>query len=121
MAVSTDLNALSVLEFAVRWLKVKHVVVCGHYGCGGVNAALTQQEFGLMDNWLRNIKDIYSSNSSIFERLEDPKKRQDLLTELNVAKSVYNVCHTRIVQNAWQQGQELQVHGWCYRYVNLVT
>ncbi|EQC39342.1 carbonic anhydrase [Saprolegnia diclina VS20] len=113
--LSTDLNALSVLEYAVNVLKVKHVIVCGHYGCGGVNAALSQQEFGLVDNWLRSIKDIYSDNTAVFERLSDDKKKSDLLTELNVAKSVYNVCHTRIVQNAWQRDQELQVHGWCYR------
>ncbi|ETV65907.1 hypothetical protein H257_17461 [Aphanomyces astaci] len=113
--ISTDLNALSVLEYAVAVLKVKHVVVCGHYGCGGVNAALTQQEFGLVDNWLRNIKDLYITNHQQFERITDEKERQDLMTELNVAKSVYNICHTRIVQNAWLRGQELNVHGWCYR------
>ncbi|KAF0753099.1 hypothetical protein AaE_005821 [Aphanomyces astaci] len=87
----------------------------GHYGCGGVNAALTQQEFGLVDNWLRNIKDLYITNHQQFERITDEKERQDLMTELNVAKSVYNICHTRIVQNAWLRGQELNVHGWCYR------
>ncbi|KAH9087002.1 hypothetical protein Ae201684P_000417 [Aphanomyces euteiches] len=114
-SVCTDLNALSVLEFAVTVLKVKHIIVCGHYGCGGVNAAMTQKEFGLVDNWLRNIKDLYISNSNILERVSELKDRQDLLTELNVAKSVYNVCHTRIVQNAWLNGQELYVHGLCYR------
>ncbi|CAK4079693.1 unnamed protein product [Aphanomyces euteiches] len=113
--VSTDMNALSVLEYAVTVLKVKHIIVCGHYGCGGVNAAMTQKEFGLVDNWLRNIKDLYISNSNILDRVHELKDRQDLLTELNVAKSVYNVCHTRIVQNAWLQGQELYVHGLCYR------
>ncbi|ETW03005.1 hypothetical protein H310_05441 [Aphanomyces invadans] len=112
---NTDLNALSVLEYAVKYLKVKHIVVCGHYGCGGVNAALTQKEFGLVDNWLRNIKDLYITNQEHFESITDEKERQDLMTELNVAKSVYNVCHTRIVQNAWLEGQELNVHGWCYR------
>ncbi|KAF0753098.1 hypothetical protein AaE_005820 [Aphanomyces astaci] len=113
--VSTDLNALSVLEYAVTALKVKHIIVCGHYGCGGVNAAMTQKEFGLVDNWLRSIKDIYSDNANVLGRISDDKKRSDLLTELNVAKAVYNVCHTRIVQTAWQSGQELHIHGWCYR------
>ncbi|CAK4715246.1 unnamed protein product [Aphanomyces euteiches] len=107
--LSTDLNALSVLEYAVQALKVRHIIVCGHYGCGGVNAAMTQKEFGLVDNWLRSIKDIYSDNSNVLDRISDDKKRSDLLTELNVAKAVYNVCHTRIVQNAWQNGQELHV------------
>ncbi|RHZ22038.1 hypothetical protein DYB26_000970 [Aphanomyces astaci] len=111
----TDLNALSVLEYAVTALKVKHIIVCGHYGCGGVNAAMTQKEFGLVDNWLRSIKDIYSDNANVLGRISDDKKRSDLLTELNVAKAVYNVCHTRIVQTAWQSGQELHIHGWCYR------
>ncbi|RHY32136.1 hypothetical protein DYB32_002830 [Aphanomyces invadans] len=141
--VSTDLNALSVLEYAVTALKVKHIIVCtstqspefwqvnrflgGHYGCGGVHAAMTQKEFGLVDNWLRSIKDIYSDNANVLGRtlvrvvfggsscvkgISDEKKRSDLLTELNVAKAVYNVCHTRIVQNAWQSGQELHIHGW---------
>ncbi|KAF0689596.1 Aste57867_18968 [Aphanomyces stellatus] len=113
--LSSDMNALSVLEYAVHALKVKHIIVCGHYGCGGVNAAMSQKEFGLVDNWLRSIKDIYSDNSTVLDRISDDKKRSDLLTELNVAKAVYNVCHTRIVQNAWQSGQELHVHGWCYR------
>ncbi|ETW03006.1 hypothetical protein H310_05442 [Aphanomyces invadans] len=113
--LSTDLNALSVLEYAVTALKVKHIIVCGHYGCGGVHAAMTQKEFGLVDNWLRSIKDIYSDNANVLGRISDEKKRSDLLTELNVAKAVYNVCHTRIVQNAWQSGQELHIHGWCYR------
>ncbi|KAF0689595.1 Aste57867_18967 [Aphanomyces stellatus] len=113
--INSDLNALSVLEYAVTALKVKHVIVCGHYGCGGVNAAMSQQEFGLVDNWLRSIKDLYIDNADALDSISDPKQRSDLLTELNVAKSVYNVCHTRIVQNAWQAGQELHVHGWCYR------
>ncbi|OQS01160.1 coatomer subunit delta [Achlya hypogyna] len=112
--VHSDLNCLSVLEYAVVHLKVKHVIVCGHYGCTGVKAALSRQEFGIVDNWLRNIKDLCISRWDQLQAIEDPKKKLNLLTELNVAKSVYNVCHTRIVQNAWKAGRELSVHGWCY-------
>ncbi|KDO32320.1 hypothetical protein SPRG_02799 [Saprolegnia parasitica CBS 223.65] len=112
--VHSDLNCLSVIEYAVVHLKVKHIIVCGHYGCSGVKAALSRQEFGLVDNWLRSIKDLYIEHKAHFLALEQPKQKLNLLTELNVTKSVYNVCHTRIVQNAWKAGQELSVHGWCY-------
>ncbi|OQS01312.1 carbonic anhydrase [Achlya hypogyna] len=113
--ISTDMNCLSVIEYAVKFLKVKHIIVCGHYGCGGVNAALSQQEFGLVDNWLRSIKDLYIENARKFLDIDNPAVKSDLLTEENVARSVYNVCHTRIVQRAWEQGQDISVHGWCYR------
>ncbi|ORZ34642.1 carbonic anhydrase [Catenaria anguillulae PL171] len=110
-----DLNALSVLQYAVDVLKVKHVIVTGHYGCGGVAASMTNQQFGLIDNWLRTIKDVYQANEAKLDALKDPKAKLDLMVELNVANSVRNVCATTIVQNAWKRGQELSVHGWCYR------
>ncbi|KAI9222421.1 carbonic anhydrase [Blastocladiella britannica] len=110
-----DLNVLSVLQYAVEILKVKHVIVTGHYGCGGVAASLQNQQFGLIDNWLRTIKDIYQANEAKVEALPDQKAKVDLMCELNVANSVRNVVHTSIVQNAWARGQELSIHGWCYR------
>ncbi|OQS01299.1 carbonic anhydrase [Achlya hypogyna] len=112
--LSTDMNCLSVLEYAVKFLKVKHIIVCGHYGCGGVNAALSQKEFGLVDNWIRSIKDLYIENAHKFHECDESTKL-DLLIEENVASAVYNICHTRIVQNAWEEGQPVSVHGWCYR------
>ncbi|KAJ3371078.1 hypothetical protein GGF31_003501 [Allomyces arbusculus] len=111
----TDMSLLSVLQYAVDVLKVKHVIVCGHYGCGGVIASMTSKQFGLIDNWLRTIKDIYTANQSKLDALPDNKARVDLMCELNVVQSVHNVCATTIVQNAWARKQELSVHGWCYR------
>ena len=113
MVVATDLNFLSVLQFAVDVLKVKQIIVCGHYGCGGVRAALGHQELGLIDNWLRAIKALYHQSLEQFTGL-DEEARVDLLCELNVQRQVRNVCHTTIVQNAWKRGQELTVHGWIY-------
>ncbi len=103
----TDFNCLSVLQYAVEVLKVRHVIVCGHYGCGGVAAALQDVPFGLIDNWLRHIKDVYEAS-----RLDDIDTNK--LCELNVAAQVRNVCHTTIVQDAWRRGQDLSVHGWIY-------
>ncbi|KAF9545807.1 hypothetical protein EC957_010435 [Mortierella hygrophila] len=112
----TDMNLLSVLEYAVDVLKVRHVIVCGHYGCGGVAASLTQKQFGVIDNWLRNIKDLYTIHRKKFDTLpHGGKEQQDLLTELNVIQSALNVCHTSIIQKAWSRGEKLSVHGWCYR------
>lgn len=105
----TDFNALSVIQYAVEVLKVRHVIVAGHYGCGGVNAALHSTPYGLIDNWLRHIKDVYEQSTD--ELARDP----DRLAELNVAAQVRNVCHTTIVQDAWRRGQEVSVHGWIYR------
>ena len=113
MVVATDMNFLSVLQFAVDVLKVKQIIVCGHYGCGGVRAALGHQELGLIDNWLRAIKALYHQSLEQFTGL-DEEARVDLLCELNVQRQVRNVCHTTIVQNAWKRGQELTVHGWIY-------
>ncbi|KAF9368998.1 hypothetical protein CPB97_004007, partial [Podila verticillata] len=112
----TDMNLLSVLEYAVDVLKVRHIIICGHYGCGGVAASLTQKQYGIIDNWLRNIKDLYTIHRKKFDTLEQGSKEQkDLLTELNVIQSALNVCHTSIVQKAWSRGEKLSVHGWCYR------
>ncbi len=110
----TDFNCLSVLEFAVSILKVKHVIVCGHYGCGGVNAAMEDHHLGLVDNWLRNIRDVYVHSKNDLESMENLKARSNRLVELNVRQQVLNVCHTSIVQEAWYRKQPLFVHGWVY-------
>ena len=109
----TDFNCLSVIQFAVDVLRIRHIIVCGHYGCGGVKAALSNSKHGLIDNWLREIKDIYRHHETRFRPLGE-EARVDLLCELNVAEQVRNVCHTTIVQDAWDRGQELAVHGWIY-------
>jgi len=113
MVVATDMNFLSVLQYAVDVLQVRHVIVCGHYGCGGVRAALGHRELGLIDNWLRALKAIHHQNLVRFDGLDD-EQQVNLLCELNVQRQVRNVCHTTIVQNAWQRGQPLAVHGWIY-------
>lgn len=117
VVVHTDLNYLSVIQFAVEVLKVKHIIICGHYGCGGIKAALESQEHGLIDNWLRHIKDVFRFNAEQFDGLEHGEKL-DLLCELNVKEQVTNVCNTTIVQDAWKQGKELSVHGWIYNIKN---
>ncbi|WP_119300839.1 carbonate dehydratase [Dongia deserti] len=109
-----DINLMSVLEFAINVLKVRHVIVCGHYGCGGVRAAIERQEYGLIDNWLRKIKDVYAANREALDSEPDPEERLNLLCEINVRQQVLNICHTSIVQNAWREGRELAVHGWIY-------
>jgi carbonic anhydrase len=113
MVVATDMNFLSVLQFAVDVLQVKQIIVCGHYGCGGVRAAIGHTELGLIDNWLRALKALYHQHRQQFAGLTD-EQRVDLLCELNVQRQVRNVCHTTIVQNAWKRGQSLSVHGWIY-------
>jgi carbonic anhydrase len=113
MVVHTDFNCLSVIQYAVDVLKVKHVMVVGHYGCGGVRAAIQDQQYGLIDNWLRFIKDLYYLKRHKFENLTEDEK-VNLLCEMNVKAQVANVCRTTIVQNAWARGQELEVHGWIY-------
>jgi carbonic anhydrase len=109
-----DTNLMSVLEFAINVLKVRHVMVVGHYGCGGVRAAVERQEFGLIDNWLRKIKDVYAANKKVLDAEPDQEKRLNLLCEINVRQQVLNICHTSIVQSAWSEGRELAVHGWIY-------
>ena len=109
----TDLNCLSVIQYAVDVLKVKHIIVCGHYSCGGINAACGTGEHGLIDNWLRNIKDVYSKNISQLEGLNGQEKA-DRLSELNVVEQVSHVCQTTVLQNAWRRGQAVEIHGWIY-------
>ncbi|MEZ4402334.1 MAG: carbonate dehydratase [Kofleriaceae bacterium] len=110
----TDVNCLSVLQYAVDVLRIKHVIVCGHYGCGGIRAAMAPQASGLIDNWLRHIRDIQRWHRAELEAIADPEARTDRLAELNVFTQVANVCHTTIVQDAWRRGQPLTVHGWIY-------
>jgi carbonic anhydrase len=115
LVVHTDISCLSVIQFAVEVLKIQHIIVCGHYGCGGVHAACGPKQFGLIDNWLRNIKDIYARHYNELSAITDLKARADRLCELNVVEQVKNVCHTTIVQNAWAARQPLSVHGLIYR------
>jgi len=110
----TDFNCLSVLEYGVDLLKVRHVIVCGHYGCGGVKAAMEDHRLGLVDNWLRNIRDVYARFKDELDAIADQQERYNRLVELNVMQQVLNVCHTTIVQGAWTRGQPLWVHGWVY-------
>lgn len=117
VVVHTDLNCLSVIQFAVEVLKVKHIVVCGHYGCGGIKAALEEEDHGLIDNWLRHIKDVIRFNADSLEGLE-PGEKTDRLCELNVVEQVANVANTTTVQKAWQSGWDLSVHGWIYSISN---
>ena len=114
LVIHTDINCLSVIQYAVEVLKIKHIIVCGHYGCGGVHAALKNNALGLIDNWIQNIRDIYRNHQSEIDPLQNDKDKINLLCELNVVEQVANVCHTSIVQNAWSSGQELSVHGWIY-------
>ncbi|MBY4676377.1 carbonate dehydratase [Marinobacterium arenosum] len=114
MVLHTDLNCISVLHYAVEVLQVKHIIVCGHYGCGGVRAALGRQDLGLIDNWLRHLKDIGFRERDLLSAESDPDRRVDRLCELNVRYQVDNICHTKVVQKAWQRGQQLAVHGWIY-------
>jgi carbonic anhydrase len=113
LVVHTDSNLLSVLEYAVKFLKVKHIIVCGHYGCGGVKAATTNTYHGYVDNWLRNIKDVYHKNSEELNAMKDETEMLNKLTELNVIEQVRNLAKTTIVQQAWSE-RELHLHGWVY-------
>ena len=114
VVVHTDLNCLSVMQYAVEVLKVKHIIICGHYGCGGVQAALQNLKLGLIDNWLRHVQDVMQKHDASLARLDDEAARLDRLCELNVIEQVWNVSQTTIVQSAWERGQELSVHGWVY-------
>jgi carbonic anhydrase len=114
MVVHSDMNMLSVLDYAVNILKVKHVIVCGHYGCGGVKAAMENGQFGLVDNWLRFIKDVYRTHSKELEAIEDDNERFDRFVELNVIEQVFDLTKTSIIQNAWTTRNEPKVHGWVY-------
>jgi carbonic anhydrase len=112
MCVHSDMNMLSVLDYAVNVLKVKHVIVAGHYNCGGIAAALSSNQFGLIDNWLRHIKDVYRMHSQELDIIENEGDKINRLVELNVVEQVYNLCKTTIVQNAWKNRADLEVHGW---------
>jgi carbonic anhydrase len=114
MVVHSDMNMLSVLSYAVEVLKVKHIIVCGHYGCGGVMAAMGNQQFGLIDNWLRHIKDVYRYHHEELDAIADKDLRARRLVELNVIEQVHDLGKTSIVQNAWNNGQPLHIHGWVY-------
>jgi carbonic anhydrase len=113
VVVHTDLNCLSVIQFAVDILKIRHIIVCGHYGCAGIKAAMENEEHGLIDNWLRHVKDVSRFNAGSLDGLGHEEKL-DRLCELNVIEQVTNVCNSSIVQNAWRNGVELSVHGWVY-------
>lgn len=114
MVIHSDLNMLSVLDYAVNVLKVKHVIVCGHYGCGGVATAMTNQHVGVIDNWIRHIKDVYRHNQNELDSIEDNHKRFDRFVELNVIEQVHDLAKTSIVQGAWGRSQDLHLHGWVY-------
>jgi carbonic anhydrase len=114
LVVHTDLNCLSVMQYAVDVLRVGHIIVCGHYGCGGVQAALSNSRFGLIDNWLRHVQDVAEKHADLLASAADDVVRQNLLCELNVREQFANVCRTTVVQEAWGRGQELTVHGWVY-------
>ncbi|HEV2852680.1 MAG TPA: carbonate dehydratase [Thermoanaerobaculia bacterium] len=114
VVVHTDLNCLSVLQFAVEVLRVRHVIVCGHYGCGGVRAALEDAKLGLIDNWLRHVQDVRFRHQALLDGIADAEGRLRRLCELNVLEQAVHVCETTIVQDAWRRGQPLAVHGWIY-------
>jgi carbonic anhydrase len=114
MVVHSDMNMLSVLDYAVNALKVKHVIVCGHYGCGGVKAAMGNSSIGIIDNWIRHIKDVYRFHQKELDAIEDEKERFNKFVEINVKEQVMDLAKTSIVQNAWKNGQELSLHGWVY-------
>jgi len=114
VVVHSDLNCLSVMQYAVDVLKVKHIIVTGHYGCGGVRAALLGMRLGLIDNWLRHVQDVFQKHQAEVMALESESERVDRLCELNVIEQVVNVCHTTVIQEAWARGQGVAVHGWVY-------
>ena len=114
MVIHTDMSMLSVLDYAVNVLKVKHIIVCGHYGCGGVKAAMGNQHIGLIDNWIRHIKDVYRFHQDELNSIKDEKQRFNRFIEVNVMEQVLDLAKTSIVQAAWESKQELQIHGWVY-------
>jgi carbonic anhydrase len=114
IVVHTDFNCLSVIQYAVEVLKVEHIIVCGHYGCGGVQAAMQKLKLGLIDNWLRHVQDVIQKHHTVLEGIDDESQRLNRICELNVIEQVLNVSQTTIVQQAWERGQQLAVHGWIY-------
>src|SRR5579859_4079750 len=115
LVVHTDLNCLSAMQFAVDVLKVKHIIVCGHYGCGGVRAALRDDRSGLVDNWLRHVRDVQQKHEARLAAISEEDQRWDRLCELNVIEQVLNVCQTTVVCDSWERGQDVAVHGWIYK------
>jgi len=118
MVVHTDMNMLSVLDYAVNVLQVEHVIVCGHYGCGGVRAAMTGKQYGVIDNWIRHIKDVYRMNQEELEAIADPVEKENRFTELNVIEQVYDLSKTSIIQNTWRKYRRPYIHGWVYNIAN---
>jgi carbonic anhydrase len=114
MVIHSDMSVLSVLDFAVNVLKVKHVIVCGHYGCGGVKAAMSNKQIGLIDNWIRHIKDVYRLHQDELNAIPNEEERFNRFVEVNVKEQVLDVAKTSIIQNAWAKGQEIHLHGWVY-------
>lgn len=114
LVINTDMNLLSVLHYSVKYLKVKHIIVCGHYGCGGVIAAMSNKKFGFIDNWLSNIKDVYKDNENELLAITDEKKRSQRLVELNVARQVRNLAKVSLIQESWKEGRYPEIHGWVY-------
>ena len=114
MVVHTDMNMLSVLDYAVNVLKVKHVLVCGHYGCGGIKAAMGNSSIGIIDNWIRHIKNVYRLHNEYLDSIQDEDKRFNTFVEINVKEQVFDLAKTSIVQSAWKNEQELTLHGWVY-------
>ena len=114
MVIHSDMNMLSVLDYAVNALKVQHVIVCGHYGCGGIQAAMNNQSIGLIDNWIRHIKTVYRLHATELDEIEDDTQRFNRFVEINVKEQVFDLAKTSIVQNAWNQNQKLSIHGWVY-------
>ena len=114
LVVNTDINMLSVLQYAVEVLKVKHVIVCGHYGCGGIKAAMNQHHYGIINHWLKNIKDVYRLHREEIDTLPDEESRVNLLTEINVTEQVFNLAKTSIIQKAWKEDNRPHLHGWVY-------
>ena len=114
MVVHSDMNMLSVLDYAVNVLKVKHVIVCGHYGCGGIKAAMGNDSIGIIDNWIRHIKDVYRLHQNHLDSITDENERFNTFVELNVKEQVFDLAKTSIVQSAWKNGQDLSLHGWAY-------
>ncbi|HAI97822.1 MAG: carbonate dehydratase [Cycloclasticus sp.] len=118
MVIHSDLNCLSVIQYAVEVLKVKHIIVCGHYGCGGIKASMENSDHGLIDNWLGHIKDVHRLHADELKKISDATDKLHRLCELNVIEQVSNICNTTIVKNAWKNGASLSVHGWIYNIEN---
>ena len=118
LVIHTDMNCLSVLQYAVEVLKVKHIIICGHYGCGGVRAAMERQPHGLIDNWLRNIQDIYRRRFEELSSIIDLRARCDRLCEMNVVEQALNLCYSTVIQESWARGQHTTIHGWVYSIAN---